>query len=251
MISEKSEMPVVRPGWCAILQGEAVDLDDWCHALNDPFDPVAEKLPNGQTVLRSRDFEGLADAEAVRARALLLIGRMNGALAVWNGAKAVRFGGAMRIDEEGKQHTTIFAEGLAIVAGRAVVRGVAQVLGPDGKPLPPPPPTPSNPQAWNTLADNDDNLSDLLEQFGRADNWYDIYKALEIAAHFVGGKHRLRQLLGDRAAEYRNLDQTANFYRHARGATLPERPTTMAEAKALLITIVREVFETQVGEKVE
>lgn len=245
MQSPKPKKDQVPPGWYAILQGKKIDLDDWCHSLTKSFDPIAKELPNGEKVMCSRDFDDLHDAEAVRGRALLLIARMNGAMRVWNGTEPVSFGGVLRVDEAGKEHRTIFAEGLTIEGSRAVLRATAQILAADGQPLPPAPPTPSNPQAWNTLANSYDGLSDLLDQLGRADNWYDIYKTLEIAAHIMGGKRGLRLLLNERVGEYRDLEQTANFYRHARGAGLPQNPPTLRQAKPLLNWIVSEVFRTR------
>ena len=43
----------------------------------------------------------------------------------------------------------------------------------------PAPPEPSNPQRWLSLAAEDDLLADALRYFGRGDDWFDIYKALE------------------------------------------------------------------------
>lgn len=232
-----------RAGWYALLDGDDIDLEDWCRCLHDPFDPVAEKLTNGRTALRSRIFEDLTDTEAVRARALVLIARMNGALAIWNDVRPVRFGGVLRVGKEGQEHFTLFSEMVAFELDRCVMRATAVLLGPDGKPVPPPPPQPSQPQVWNELADKNDDLSDLLDQFGRADNWYDIYKTIEVAAHAAGGKHRLWKLLASESQACRNLVQTANFYRHARGARLPEKPTTLKEATPLLAWLIRKIFE--------
>lgn len=236
--------PPPRPGWYVQLEGNEGDLGDWCHSLNDPFDPVTELLPDGKTALRSADFEGLEDASEVRERALVLIARLNGAIGLWNGADPVRFGGVLRIDEAGNQRAWIFAE-LHANAGRARVRGTATVIvtGPDGQPLPPPPPEPSMPQRWNELAELNDDTSDLLDQYGRADNWYDIYKTIEIAAHLVGSKHRLWRLAGAEAAKLKNLDRTANFFRHARGAPRPSSPVTLNEARPLLSWLVQRVLE--------
>lgn len=235
-----------RAGWYALLTGDDVDLDDWRYTLNDPFDPVALKLPDGATALRSRDFEGLLDAEAVRARALILIARMNGALAISSGARPVRFGGVVRIHEDGRQDAFAFGEMIAFET-RCVARFTAVLLGPDGKPVPPSTPHPSPPQLWNELAEAEDDLSDLLDHFGRSDNWYDIYKTIEIAAHLVGGEHRLWKVLEPEARQSKNLKQTANFYRHARGSPLPAEPVNLRDAKPLLAWIVRRVFEMRLA----
>lgn len=233
--------PLPKPGWYARLQGDDVDLDDWAYSLNEPFDPVAEKLPNGETVLRSIDFEGLNEASEVRERALVLIGRLNGALNLWNGARPVKFAGVYRIDEAGKQHAWIFAEMTAIEFGRCVMRATAVLLGPDGKILPPPPPKPSQPQEWNRLAEKDDDISDLLENFGRADSWFDIYKTIEIAEHIAGGEHKLWRLLAADAKPAKKLKATANFYRHAKAYRPPDL-LSLANAKPILVHLVRTVL---------
>ncbi len=240
-----SSTPAPRPGWYAQLDGEDFDLEDWRHSLNEPFDPVAEQLPDGKTVLRSSDFDDLDDASEVRERALVLIARMNGAIGLWNSARPVRFGGVIRIDEQGRQHAWVFGEMAAVEMGRCIMRATAVLLGPDGKPLPPPPPQPSQPQAWNRLAEQNDDISDLLDHFGRADNWYDIYKTIEVAAHLVDGKHRLWKIAQPETKACRNLDQNANFYRHARGVKRPDQPLSVSEAKPLLAWLVRAVLERQ------
>ena len=73
------------------------------------------------------------------------------------------------------------------------------------------------------MATTDDDVADLLEQHGKADDWYEMYKAVELAERIAGGEHKLRQLLGGSAADCKNFKQTANFYRHARAP----RPNTL------------------------
>ena len=229
-----------RPGWYARLQGEQADLDDWTHCLNEPFDPVALNLPDGETVLWSSEFEGLEDAGEVRERAIGLIGRLNGALSLWTDARPVRFGGVYKIDEAGNRHAWVFAE-LVAELGRFVMRATAVLIGPDGKPVPPPPPAPSVPQGWTTLASANDDVADLLDHFGRSDNWYDIYKTFEFAQHIVGSEHKLSRLLGDRWKDAKNVRTSANFYRHAK-AHRPSKLATLGEAKPILAEVVRAVL---------
>ncbi len=229
-----------KPGWYARLQGNEIDLKCWRRSLNEPFDPVAIKLPDGQTALRSIDFEELHDASEVRERALILIGRLNGALSLWNGARSVTFGGIVKIDETGKQHTWIFAEAAALEMRIDVMSAALVSIGSDGKPLPPSPPTPSQPQDWNRLAQENDDVSDLLDHFGGADNWFDIYKTIEYAGIVVGSPRKLEKLV-DKSIDANNLKRNANFYRHARQVKYPrpEKVISLKEAGPMLAIVVR------------
>lgn len=122
-------MPMAAPpGWYAILEGEAFDLEDWRQSLKEPFDPVAEQLPDGKTVLRSSAFENLEEPDEVRQRALVLIARMNGAMGLVASARTVRMSGILHIDEEGKEVISVSAI-LSGVAGRCRVSGVGVTLG--------------------------------------------------------------------------------------------------------------------------
>ena len=81
----------------------------------------------------------------------------------------------------------------------------------------------------NELAEQSDLVSDLLDHFSRADNWYDIYKTIELAALLVGSKHKLWPLLGSERAAANDLNECANFYRHARTRRQPPRMFTLNE----------------------
>lgn len=238
----EAEAKKLSPGWYAQLAGEKVDLSDWVYTLNEPFDPVAIEEPNGTFVLRSNEFESAETAAEVREKALALIARINGAMALMHSATPVRFAGVIRIDEERNRHTYAFGEMVAVEFGRLVMRSTAVVLGRDGKPLPPPPPQPSAAQVWNRLAAQNDDVADLLEQLGKADGWYEIYKTIEIAEAIVGGRRQLEGILGEARSEFAQMRRTANFYRHAR-APRPAVLTALAKAKSLLNFAVRTVLD--------
>ena len=124
------------------------------------------------------------------------------------------------------------------------MRATAIVTRPDGLPDPLLPPQASEAQRWNAKATTDDDVADLLEQHGKADDWYEMYKAVELAERIAGGEHKLRQLLGGSAADCKNFKQTANFYRHAR-APRPNTLTSLGEAKSLLNFMVREALASR------
>ena len=100
-----------------------------------------------------------------------------------------------------------------------------------------PPPTPTTAQQWIALALNDEDIADLLTFFGRADNWFDLYKAIEMAEKIVGGEHALR-------AHFPNLKlikTTANSYRHTRGYA-PGAPVSFTEAHEVVGGVVRSIL---------
>jgi hypothetical protein len=51
--------------WGAVIRGEQFDLDDWASVLKEPFDPWVE-VHGGDTVLRSKSFDGMSSAQEVR-----------------------------------------------------------------------------------------------------------------------------------------------------------------------------------------
>jgi hypothetical protein len=128
---------MTKPGWGAVVLGDRTDVEDWAYVLQEPFDPWVE-VDGTQTVLRSASLDELGSASEVRDRAVAQIERLNGAVSVSQGARPLRFGGVIQFASDGRLHTTVFAEGSAVV--RAKVRATATVSGPDGKPVPPAPP---------------------------------------------------------------------------------------------------------------
>lgn len=84
-------------------------------------------------------------------------------------------------------------------------------------------------------------FADLLVYAGRADNWFDIYNAVELAERIVGGNHELPKRLGSAASQVKAMREMANFYRHPRGFR-PTFLTTQDEAVALLAFVVRTVL---------
>lgn len=231
-------MEANRPtaGWLIELIGHEFDLSDWRQALCKPFDPIAELLSDGVTALRSEDFKDLQDASEVKAKGSILIARLNGALSLWNDAKQIEGGAVYRIDENGSKHNFDF------LTGRAEIRFKAfGCLTSAGQMPEIPEINRSEPQLWNQLAVQNDQVSDLLDHLGRCDNWYDIYKTVEFAELLVGGQHKLAKLLGADANEIKLLKTNANFYRHAR-AHRPKQMIALGNAKAGLKRMARSVL---------
>lgn len=241
--ADSKEHPRLQAGWYAQILGENADLADWKRTLNEPFDPVALQFPDDYTVLTSCEFDGLAAADEVRSKALILIARLNGALRLTANAQPVRLGSIIEVDDEGNRHVTTFLEGFSIALGQATMTATAVLIGADGKPVPPAPPQPSDAQKWVELADKNELVAELLDHFGRADNWYDIYKTIEVAERLTGGEQGLKTLMGDRARDLKDMRTSANCHRHFRGHK-PSRLFTLSESKELLAAVVRATLDS-------
>jgi hypothetical protein len=235
------------PGWIAQLTGHEFDFQNWEQSLRPPFDPWCERIPrDGGFVwaLRSCSFDHLQSADEVRERAVPLIQRLNGALGVAGETDPLAFYGVGRIDNNGGFHLTVFAE--VHERGRAIAIATAEVRDAKGKLIPPPPQEASRSQKWIKAAEENDDIADMLVFAGRADNWFDIYKTIELAQRLAGDRNQLRLLLGKSANECERMWRTANSYRHARDNNRPTLLTTLTEARLFLSLIVRTILDMRV-----
>jgi hypothetical protein len=240
--------PPHAPGWIVLLSGQNIDLRLWERLLKHPSEPWCERMPQGGLALRSRSFDQAQNAQEVKGRAVLLIERLNGALSVEVCAEPLHFWFVGRIDADGKMGIWLFPQtGHVRLRGAGILTADVEQRDANGNPVPPPPPEPSAAQRWIAAAEKNDDLADLLVFAGRADNWFDIYKAIEMAERLSGGEHKLLGLLGASATACKNLKETANTYRHARPNRRPQVPVELAAAKPLLSHIVSTVFAQRVG----
>jgi hypothetical protein len=224
------------------LRGHPIDLENWRDALPAPFDPnvVALDHESGSAVfiLRSTELPNGATADEMEKAAVSLLERLNGAVMAARGGEPVEFAGAVELDEAGQLvsvhwmkhiHTTVRA------------RSGALSIETNGAPLPPKPPAESSVQAWSAKAAANRDIAQLLTHTGRADNWIDLYKALETCERIAGGLHRVAAFAGVSEARYKTVRATANHHRHAK-AHLPTDPPTFAEAHAFVTEVVRNVL---------
>jgi hypothetical protein len=256
-MDDRTPEPATR-GWGAVLSGGPDDLEVWKQALKAGFDgyPWTE-VHDGKTILRSARLDELASSEDVRDGAIALIERLNGALALAEQTKPVRFGGVMEFDPDGRRHQHVFAEGF-LVSASARLRGAGVVTGSDGRPVPPSPPKPSLVQRWVARAETDELLQDALIYFGRitswyipearqaeATDWFDVYKCLECLKKRHGGERAFLELNWAPREKVKLLKQTADRARHAKRVrpppqgTKPEPPMDFSTAKTLLGKLLR------------
>jgi hypothetical protein len=230
------------PGWIAEVQGHCFDLAYWEQSLRRPFDPICERIPYGDSTvwaLRSKTFDQLQTAEEVRDRATVLIDLLNGALSAQCGAEPLTLQRVARIDASGNLHFTHFAE--LHESMRLMETLTAEVRDMHGNLIAPPSPAASQAQRWVQAAERSNDVADMLIFAGRANNWFDIYKALELAQSLAGGRsgRKLNVLLGRANDEFERMQRTANMHRHARSKDPPPNPMALADAMSLLPFVIR------------
>jgi len=92
-------------------------------------------------------------------------------------------------------------------------------------------------------ADREEDVSDLLLFIVRADNWFDIFKAMETVERLVGGEAAAQTICGD----WKRVRRTANRHRHAPSAkhTAPSNPPTIPEAREVVIGVARHAVDSE------
>jgi len=69
-------------------------------------------------------------------------------------------------------------------------------------------------QRWFRQPEGDRNRDDLFLHLTRLDNWYDLYKSMEIVRRMTG-QTKLNAMLGGDRKRWNDIWQTANCNRHA------------------------------------
>ena len=219
-------------GWIVALIGDKLDLSVWEQSLPTSSDPWCEKVTaqDGKIILalRSRIFDNLKNATEVWPHADLLIAKLNGALRIeFPNIKTLSFSGQIgRIDDHGQLQWFSISSGNA--EGQGLARGISAA----------PSPPKSHTQLLIEAAEANKLLADMLIFTGRADNWFDLYKALEFAIKIAGSKQKLQNLLPDADRQnYNDMFDNAGANRHSKAYTKykePKRKVTIPEANSLL-----------------
>ena len=98
-------------------------------------------------------------------------------------------------------------------------------------------------QGRTAIAEIEELLDDALIDFGRADDWFDIYKCLECLFELYGGEHEFYKLKWEPKDKIKLAKRTADSYRHAKrarpGQKPPPNPMKIGEAKDLLAILLQ------------
>lgn len=228
-------------GWAVELTGDAVDLDDLREMLAAPFEPWVEDYQHdGQTVLllRSVGWRDFEDSAGLMESATPLVARLNGAKLIgYDDSIPISLGRIFRFGASGDLRPAKISISASLSMGRVRVRARGHLDG--GQPRVP---VPSVLQDRLNAAEGDERRADLFTHVARADNWYDVYKAIEQVERIAGKGKRWNAVAGQDGAQWSIAKRTANFYRHAAGVqTLPANPPSLAEARSLLLRVARRV----------
>jgi hypothetical protein len=230
--------------WAVQLEGAHLDIQAWEMALPDLSNYRVEKVPQASKMvfaLCGPPLQQFTEARDVCAKALSFIEQMNGLMWLAYRAEPLCFGGTVfQLGANGSVGVTVMVGfGPAIRLGG--LRPVITVTQADGTVVASTPAT--DPVLRHALlaAEQSADVMDLLVQMGRADNWYDLYKAIELAERLVGGEPALRNLMGHQSGAFKAVRTTANFFRHAR-THRPGTLSTMEDARALLAQAVEIVL---------
>lgn len=227
-------------GWAIELVGERFDLDDLRDQLKLPFDPWVEdyQIDGASTLLlRSCTWERLIAPRDVMADANRLIAYINAAAALHiSDSRRVTLGTTMRFRGDGSRVPIAIVGTMNITLEGCRVRGRGIALG-----APPPEPAPSSIQMWIEKAGKDERVADVLLFLDRADNWFDLYKAIETVQSIYPGGSRL---LDELYPAWEIVRRVANRARHAPVSwrPLPKDPPSLEEAKKIIFDILKAVL---------
>jgi hypothetical protein len=193
--------------WGFILQGHSSDLS----LAQRIFDGVADiqiETVGSQYGLRSSSFDAPATADEARRSAEEILATMNGAMKVYYAGREILV----------LENTfACFRDGTRTVYQylSAVMRGEG-FLNVGGEP-----PLPSEPLRWFKLAQENSNVADVLRQYAKSDDWFDIYNVYEIIRCDLGNTESLNARGWASKRKLDLLRQTANYHRHARTTQPP------------------------------
>jgi hypothetical protein len=230
------------PGWAIELDGDQIDIDDLRYLLPAPFDPWVEDYPTDdgpKPIFRSKNWTGIREASVIYGDARRILERLHGELLlIHNDAKPVKAGRALSFGPDGKRENILYAisASVAISLGRVRMRARATTGTPVSETVV---------QRWFREAEGDRNRDDLFLHLTRLDNWYDLYKSMEIVRRMIG-QTKLNPILGGDRKRWNDIWQTANCNRHSPDPVkypLPVPTPTFRDAREFVLEHIAKVLK--------
>lgn len=214
-------MTKALPGWAVEVSGAQVDLNDALAVFGNGYRlTISPYDRDGETVflLRNGNWWHLDSAGEVMADAEQIVRELNGALLLTYGdSKPLKTGGIMRWDANGIEMRIVVAVSAEIKLDGFRARGTLTTGGADGSPSLPPG------RAWMDQADASDLMSDLLVHIGRASDWFDLFKAIELVQEIFSVDTMQREMGRKRWWLWESARMCANFRRHSKVQQKPVR----------------------------
>ncbi len=228
-------MSGISSGWALEIRGASIDLNDIKQELGRPFDPWVEEYDDSGKIvllLRTRQWIHCTNTNEMMAISNRLIEELNGALClIASDAGKVTAGAAFKFDDDGNKLPVSIELEASFGFGRVRTRAVLSLE--DGSAVP----VASATQRRIEAARSQILVSGLLIFTARADNWFDIYKAMETLEDLVGGDKAARS----KAPQWKNVKQTANHHRHA-SEFIHQKPravVTIDQAREVIIALAQ------------
>lgn len=225
--------------WLIELDGNEIDKSIWKALAKAPFDPhvIAHNISGNAILgLRSDEVDTAQSPREAMDIAKIVSDRIHGAISLEHATEPLIPIRAYSIHPDGSLGTHILVEPAILkLRGGWIKIGVRDAQDNVTTPTS----NPSNLQRWNASLSDSDLIRDLMMFVGRANNWFDIYKALEIAIDLFGNEKELETVLKNRGGpDLKKLKRTANHYRHAtKHNSLPQTPPNLLQAREQLARI--------------
>jgi hypothetical protein len=230
------------PEWLVRLQGHEFDMEELSTHFTSAVRNV-ERDEDGHYYLRSSDFNKTTDSEAVRERALTILGYMNDAMTLYTRGsyRPVQLDVVTQIDARGQRHHHITLS--STVEVRDQVR--ATIIRADGTREDVSQPSDSA-AALVSLADKNEKVADALRFYASGD-WINLYKAWEVVCDAAGGTHAVVKkgwaTERDRSRFTGTAQSRAELGDEARHASekynAPKDPMTLDEARGFVRSLIQ------------
>ncbi len=250
--NQQNDLDTTSCRWGVQLVGDPVTCSRWASALTPGFDPLIFQPPGSPEdyVLCAAAFESAQNAGEVREAASSIVAVLNGVFAAISGRKGLSPGSIFEFREDGTIHRTMFAEAGLIELDDMTSSIRLTQYDCNGNEILPPPPIESRAQLWARIAADDDDAADLLTHFGRSTNdWFEIYKTIEVAKSLGKRLGSFDRLVGAEGKNVEAIRVTANAKRHWRKSTYqPPENISISNAKPLLRWMVGTLMDALIAE---
>lgn len=220
--------------WIVRLLGSDDVLEGLSRAFTVP--PVQILLDGRDYRLEAAELGGLSRPQDVMNVARRLLDRATALLYVYTGIAAhVEASNAYWIDGSGREHGIASVNGtLCRLEADAMANLTALALGSERAKV----------AVVLTSAARDPLVAKLLSTFtDHEPSWAELYVWLEM----IGGKRALQGRGYASGAELNRLFQTANYYRHGKGVSLPPVPVPIVQARGRVRHFVSRWLEGRAG----